>query len=261
MTALDPEPLSLGGWSDPMSRPLSPTSPAVIAKRRVALDGACGTGSLKKSASEGCLDSTLVGIGLGRQRTKFHPVDSSYYSPFEVSYTRVAKERNLRKLARIFYEADTDRSRTLSEKEFQECLREPGMQRIFSRLGVQPHQSELVFSAMSSGRKGAELSIEEFIRGLTGLVGADADGSGLEIHVGMLRPTRKAKEQRMQMASSWRLDAGLASSVSESTKKQSSSKHYLGQIDRLPVEAVHRAFLASASAHALHPATATQKHH
>merc|ERR1719254_379059 len=81
----------------------------------------------------------------------------------------------------LFFEADSDGSNSMSMDEFQEALRTPAFQRAFSSLGVQPHQSDLIFQTMLSikgdGVSG-ELTIEEFVTGLTELLGTNPDGKG-----------------------------------------------------------------------------------
>jgi len=208
----------------------------------------------------------MVGLNKSRQQKSLGgrpiSVDTSYHSPFEVAYHRIAKQRNLRRLADLFVEADTDGSMELSMDEFREALRKPRIQRIFSTLGIQPHQSELVFKSMCQHKDpGAELSIQEFIQGLTSIVGTDVDGTGQEINVSMLRPTRKATQQRAVLAKEAMSDGPNSSppEVEKTPKPESSSEHYLGQVNKLPLSAIHRAFLASASAQALHPATAVAR--
>merc|ERR1719262_1537428 len=70
----------------------------------------------------------------------------------------------------------------------------PRIQRAFAALGVQPHQSELVFKSLDK-RKTGELSITEFMTGLTELVGTDIDGTGKELDIETLRPAFKAKSK------------------------------------------------------------------
>merc|ERR550532_2416443 len=105
-------------------------------------------------------------------------VSQIFQTPFEAAYSDLAKQRNLRKLEALFVEADTDGSGEMSLDEFQKALRNPWIARTFSTLGVQPHQSELVFCSMVEGLprgRDAELSIQAFIRGLTALVGTSID--------------------------------------------------------------------------------------
>jgi len=201
-------------------------------------------------------------VGLDKSRRNNTSSDTTFHSPFEVAYQRIARRRNLQRLADLFVEADADGSLLLSMDEFREAMREPSMQRMFSTLGVQPHQSELVFKTMCNLNvqrpQGMELSIEQFMQGLTSLVGADVDGSGKEIELDMLRPTRQAKSKREAWA---QINLGdpasdLSVTVPGLKNPQRSSSSDVFQVDRLPPEAIHRAFLASDRAQALHPATA-----
>mmetsp|Transcript_161871 Transcript_161871/g.519181 ORF Transcript_161871/g.519181 Transcript_161871/m.519181 type:complete len:90 (+) Transcript_161871:3-272(+) len=48
--------------------------------------------------------------------------DTTFHSPFEVAYQRIARRRNLQRLADLFVEADADGSLLLSMDEFREAL-------------------------------------------------------------------------------------------------------------------------------------------
>mmetsp|Transcript_99852 Transcript_99852/g.265380 ORF Transcript_99852/g.265380 Transcript_99852/m.265380 type:complete len:236 (-) Transcript_99852:138-845(-) len=185
-----------------------------------------------------------------------------YQTPFEAAYSDLAKQRNLRKLEALFLEADADGSGDMSLEEFREALRKPWIQRTFSALGVQPHQSELVFRSMVKGKNKDELRIEAFIEGLTRLVGTSIDGTGRELDLAMLKPTKAAK-----------LMAAANKKQCDSPKKAAPSHHEapaasqtttgvglgLGPVHLLPEVTIQRAFVHSAAAKALHPPNISKK--
>lgn len=179
--------------------------------------------------------------------------------PFEVAYIEASRQRNLRKLQALFTEADADGSGRLDLDEFRGALRQPGFQRAFSALGVQPHQSELVFKSMCNGVDVDEgdLSITEFMRGLMKLVGTDVDGTGRELDLALLRPTREATMRReqglveMMAASSSPKNARARASKGGMGRCKSQAALTLGAVHLLPEAQVQRAFVHSASAMAL----------
>jgi hypothetical protein len=193
-----------------------------------------------------------------RRRPQFS--QTQFYSkPFDIAYEELAKARNLRKLEVLFAEADADGSGEMSLDEFREALRMPRIQRAFAALGVQPHQSELVFRSLDK-RKTGELSITEFMTGLTELVGTDIDGTGRELDIETLRPAFKSKqqsEQKFQLKFHQKSEA-RAASASRTREMNSTDGIALGPVHLLPKVQVQRAFVHSASAQALHSATASR---
>lgn len=189
-----------------------------------------------------------------------------YAKPFDTAYEELAKARDLRKLEVLFEEADADGSGEMSLDEFREALRMPRIQRAFSALGVQPHQSEPIFRFLDK-RKAGELSITEFMTGLTDLVGTDIDGTGKELDVYSLSPAYRAKMKykepavimqqstnlRVRQSSMRPATAPLVTGLTESKSLD------LGPVHLLPKVKVQRAFVHSASARALHAANATKK--
>jgi len=189
---------------------------------------------------------------------KFH--QSQYYTkPFDTAYADLAKARNLRKLETLFLEADADGSGEMSFDEFREALRIPRIQRAFSVLGVQPHQSEPIFRFLDRQKRG-ELGITAFMSGLTELVGTDIDGTGKELDVETLRPAYKSKVKYhthyMPLANAvvnpMANSKGMSATRTKSLTDLGSSLD-LGPVHLLPKAKVQRAFVHSASAQALHP--------
>lgn len=197
-----------------------------------------------------------------RQLPRFNQTQF-YNTPFDVAYEELAKARNLHKLEVLFVEADADGSGEMSLDEFREALRLPRIQRAFAALGVQPHQSELVFKSLDV-RKTGELSITEFMTGLTNLVGTDTEGSGKELDIETLRPAHRARQKNLSVceigkAAPWQPGADRAKPKREESTDGKSSNLDLGPVHLLPKVKVQRAFVHSASAQALHAATA-QRH-
>jgi len=197
---------------------------------------------------------------LGRKRVPQFHQSQFYTKSFDLAYADLAKARNLKKLEVLFLEADVDGSGTMSFAEFREALRIPRIQRAFSALGVQPHQSEPIFSFLDKKKTG-ELSITVFMEGLSELVGTDMDGTGKELDVETLRPSYKAKVKYhshyqpsvTSMAISKRFSR-TKTPTSEFTPSQD-----LGPCHLLPQAKVQRAFVNAASAQALHSATSSKK--
>lgn len=213
------------------------------------LDLSCNRGKRLYSSKWTCRD---VGVLVARRDSRLrstltNKTDISYHQPFEVAYERIAKERNIKRLAELFHEADSDGSCSLSLDEFREAMRKPGVQRTFSILGIQPHQSELMFRMMCE--PGKELSIQNFITGINRIVGTDIDGSGVQLCAEMFRPTKEAQEQRQNLV-------GAKSFNKPKMRVKTSAGAYLGPVDKLSGEAILRAFRSSASSQALSPATA-----
>lgn len=195
------------------------------------------------------------GGGNKKKMPQFHRTQF-YTKPFDIAYEELAKARNLRKLEQLFFEADTDGSGEMSLDEFREALRMPRIQRAFSVLGVQPHQSEPIFQFLNK-RHHEEISITDFMTGLTELVGTDIDGTGKELDIETLRPSYKSKVKYHSHYQSGNVFRPAALPRSSETK--SSSSLDLGPVHLLPKAKVQRAFVHSASAQALHPATAMRK--
>lgn len=227
------------------------------------------------------------------------PGSQFYQVPFDLAYKKVAARRNLRKLEALFFDADTDHSGAMSIDEFNEALRIPRIQRAFSTLGVQPHQSELVFKSLDKAKRG-QLRIDEFMVGLTDLVrrlGVNPDGSSKELNIEMLRPSYVATQRLLDMSGtdptthlspinafqttevpsrpssrldsrpSSRLDSRPSSRASSLPNSRPTSRQaapnlggiVIGPVHLLSNANIHRAFVHSASAHALHPATAVKR--
>mmetsp|Transcript_57234 Transcript_57234/g.90991 ORF Transcript_57234/g.90991 Transcript_57234/m.90991 type:complete len:232 (+) Transcript_57234:39-734(+) len=185
-----------------------------------------------------------------------HFSQTQFYSkPFDLAYEELAKARKLRRLEILFFEADADGSGEMSLDEFRDALRMPRIQQAFAALGIQPHQSQLVFKSLDK-RKSGELSITEFMTGLTELVGNDADGTGKELDIECLRPSYKAKKKQAVSLSS-KVFARSASAPKLIGKDQGSGMT-LGPVHLLPKVQVQRAFVHSASAQALHSAAASR---
>eukprot|EP00418_Pyrodinium_bahamense_P049466 CAMPEP_0179186428 /NCGR_PEP_ID=MMETSP0796-20121207/92465_1 /TAXON_ID=73915 /ORGANISM="Pyrodinium bahamense, Strain pbaha01" /LENGTH=242 /DNA_ID=CAMNT_0020890419 /DNA_START=54 /DNA_END=782 /DNA_ORIENTATION=- len=214
---------------------------------------------VKRSSSASLIVSPAAELTLTRtasfmtrnHRTNAHPalgVAQFYQTPFEAAYSDLAKQRNLRKLKALFVEADSDNSGFMSLEEFRQALRKPWIQRTFSALGVQPHQSELVFRSMVKDKD--ELSIQAFIEGLTTLVGTSIDGTGRELDIDILKPTREAKLRRQQIPVP-RAMHDLEAVPSQATTAVAGLG--LGPVHLLPEVTIQRAFVHSATAKALFP--------
>jgi Ca2+-binding EF-hand superfamily protein len=223
----------------------APTSPFCV--------DAPGT-PLVNPANTGC-DPTIL-----KRRQFTHT--QFYNKPFDVAYEDLAKARNLRKLEILFFQADTDGSGEMSLDEFREAMRQPTIQKAFAALGVQPHQSEMVFKTLDK-RKTGELSINEFMTGLTDLVGTDIDGTGKELDIETLRPAFKAKQKHhvhVQQMFSTADTPKRSNSAPQLLEKSRTPGLDLGPVHLLPKVKVQRAFVHSASALALHSAMAKTSH-
>jgi len=172
----------------------SQSLPAILSPSRGVLAQALASASLPVSPS-----AKSVGESEYKQsrsppakRVKKFNQKQFYSTPFDVAYEDLAKARNLYKLEALFVEADADGSGAMSHDEFRTAMRMPRIQRAFAALGVQPHQSQLVFKSLDK-RKTGELSITEFMTGLTELVGTDSpDGTGKELDIETLRPAYRS---------------------------------------------------------------------
>jgi len=164
-----------------------------------------------------------------------------YHIPFEEAYSDLAKQRNLRKLGKLFKEADIDGSGTMSLEELREAMQKPWIVRTFAALGVQPHQSDMLFRCLIQGTHKTELTLHEFIEGLTTFIHTTSDGSSRELDVGLFRPTRDAKQQRQGLQATPALHmptVGIGLN--------------LPPIHFMPEDAVRSAFVHTAAAKALH---------
>jgi len=196
-------------------------------------------------------------FGKGSKRPQFKQTQF-YSAPFDVAYEELAKARNLHKLEILFIEADTDGSGEMSLDEFKEAMLMPKVQRAFAVLGVQPHQSELVFKSLDK-RKTGELSITEFMGGLTALVGTDMSGKGSELDIEKLKPAYQSKMRHLSVTQKRTpAEARAASAPKLGGSETKASNLDLGPVHLLPKLKVQRAFVASASSSALHSATATK---
>jgi len=234
-------------------------------------------GPLNRTASEGSLsrpplvqriDSTWA---IGGRRARMlerrpctHRLSQFFNAPFDISYELIARARNLRVLESLFFEADEDGSGTMDLDEFTKSLNNEKIKAAFSRLGIQPHQSELVFKTLDVHKRG-ELSIGEFMGGLQEVVG-DLDFSlqASELDCEMLRPGNRKRRADAKALE----DAKTAGSMSQK-KGQSSNALALPPVDggassggaapKGQITQLHRAFVHSALAQALHPATASKR--
>lgn len=222
--------------------------------------------------------------------------DLHHHRPYEVAYERVTRERNLRKLEALFSVADTDGNRSLSLEEFRDSFKIPWVKRAFSALGVQPHQSEIVYRRMvfeanleaalagaaERKYKGAdktaalpeELDISSFVDSLGAICGAEGDEldiSGLaRANLSKARPPSTTLSYS-STSSGWRGNGGanaIGSSASARgrTLPRALSTAAIGLgldpgLGRtyLEPDKMRIAFVQSASARALHPANATRR--
>lgn len=177
------------------------------------------------------------------KRPHTHGLRQFYQSPFDRSYAKIFQEKNLRLLESLFYEADEDGSGTMDVDEFTKSLCNENIRDAFSRLGIQPHQSDLVFRTLDVKRAG-ELSIQEFMDGLHTIVGElDFSAQAKELDIESLRPARRKKDgSEATNGSGHDKSGGLPAIISGGSQQQ-----------------LHRAFVHSALAQALHPATAKRK--
>jgi hypothetical protein len=175
-----------------------------------------------------------------------------HHKPFEVVYEQVTREKNLRKLEALFSAADADHNRSLSLDEFQEAFKIPWVKRAFSALGVQPHQSELVFRRMVfesyKANGGAEqptggastealfgrgeLSVSNFVGcfdAISELCSKEADG---ELDISHLRRAR-LKEARVQQlgctSSTWRVTETVGAAAARKQLGTTARGRGLGQ--------------------------------
>lgn len=224
------------------------TSPSNAARRRQqsvgspSLRGDRDQPSFLRSASTGS-------VGFSQRRPTSPPQDAGtsrqlYQTPFVEAYKQVAKQQNLRRLEELFEEADEDGNREMSQKEFRSALRKPWIQRTFSTLGVQPHQADLVFKTMAQNEE-QELSFQQFLTGLQSVVGTDVDGTGTEVDIDSLRPTRAARLKREGMQGN-AVAEGLDS-------RRSAMTLHRNRAPSVPEAQIHRAFVDHAQAKALLP--------
>jgi len=158
----------------------------------------------------------------------------------------------------LFCEVDYDNSGNLTLDEFHRALRCPRIHKAFSVLGIQPHQSTLVFKTLDVDRNGI-VSINEFMTGLTALVGANLEYIGKELNITSLTPTLKARCRQLRWQSSGQL-ASKCSEYSLSTAHSSTLKSESARVVQARYEHLEeRAARHSALAQALHCATAVER--
>eukprot|EP00929_Paragymnodinium_shiwhaense_P011906 TRINITY_DN11829_c0_g1_i1.p1 TRINITY_DN11829_c0_g1~~TRINITY_DN11829_c0_g1_i1.p1 ORF type:complete len:259 (-),score=70.40 TRINITY_DN11829_c0_g1_i1:351-1127(-) len=185
------------------------------------------------------------------KRPYTHKLNQYFHAPFDVSYEVIAKQRNLRLLESLFYEADEDGSGTMDIDEFTTSLNNEKIKAAFARLGIQPHQSELVFKTLDVHKTG-ELSIGEFMGGLTNIVGSlDFSMQANELDVKLLRPGKRKKSKQQEEEEKQKAAMRRSSSTMLPPLEGAGTK---AQSDQL-----HRAFVHAALAQALHPATASKR--
>eukprot|EP00927_Polykrikos_kofoidii_P032431 TRINITY_DN27633_c0_g1_i2.p1 TRINITY_DN27633_c0_g1~~TRINITY_DN27633_c0_g1_i2.p1 ORF type:complete len:301 (+),score=65.09 TRINITY_DN27633_c0_g1_i2:51-905(+) len=232
------------------------------------------TGVVARTASEGSLFSPPLAqriestwaIGgrkarMQEKRPHAHRLQQYYGAPFDTAYEQIAKERNLRLLESLFYEADEDGSGTMDLDEFTKSLNNDNIKAAFSRLGIQPHQSELVFKTLGMQKQGprahdgeawrkGELSIEEFMTGLHDIVGdLDFSMQANELDADLLRPGNRKRR-------------GLGKEPPKKEIQKSNESGMLPQVEARGAAVttqLNRAFVHSALAQALYPATARKK--
>lgn len=193
------------------------------------------------------------------KRPYTHKLTQYFHAPFDVSYEVIAKQRNLRLLESLFYEADEDGSGTMDLDEFTKSLNNEKIKAAFARLGIQPHQSELVFKTLDVHKTG-ELSIGEFMGGLTNIVGSlDFSMQANELDVEMLRPGNVKRRQSREAAQQEALNKQARKSASSASLPPLEGSKGGFRNAKAYEDQLHRAFVHAALAQALHPATASSK--
>jgi hypothetical protein len=168
-------------------------------------------------------------------------LSQQYQSHFDKAYVTIAQKQNLRRLESLFTSADEDRSGQLDLAEFMQALNNPQIREGFSRLGIQPHQSELVFRTLDAKNEGS-LSITAFLEGLAKLIGClDFGSQAAELDILDLKPGRGKRRSRQQGAEQEKQDPTLLPTGGAASQQ------------------IQRAFVNSALAQALHPAIARKK--
>jgi hypothetical protein len=109
-----------------------------------------------------------------------------------VAYEQLSKQRTLRVLETLFYEADEDNSSGVSLEEFRKCLQKQVCQKAFARFGVQPHQAEQVYRSLDKKHEG-DLTIDKFMTGFLELLGDNLSDDQFELDMGMLKPGMQKK--------------------------------------------------------------------
>lgn len=121
--------------------------------------------------------------GIGRR-------NQLYQTDYLSAYSEATVRQELQQLEQLFIACDADGSGELSLEEFRNTFKQfPHLKQTFAGLGIQPHQSELVFKSMDKSGRG-DLTIAEFIDGLQELLSCKGDG---EIDLAQLRG-RTSKE-------------------------------------------------------------------
>mmetsp|Transcript_115106 Transcript_115106/g.332537 ORF Transcript_115106/g.332537 Transcript_115106/m.332537 type:complete len:231 (+) Transcript_115106:112-804(+) len=184
------------------------------------------------------------GFGCANRRHFEVPYNKSqeYQANFQDAYHVLARDRNISKLRKLFELADVDGSGGITLGEFQEALRLQPTRSMFSSLGVQPHQAMLIFLALDKDGNG-ELTLEEFISGLTLICGPGIDGcrSG-EVDANTLRAANLGK--------------ALSNEAAPQSSAASPKGGLLPELQLVSRRQLHHAFVKSALSQALHPAFA-----
>lgn len=157
-----------------------------------------------------------------------------YKRPYSVAYANLVRQRNLKKADALFKETDADGSGMVSLDEWFDAMRCPSAKVTFAALGVQPHQAGAIFRAFDRDQDG-QLSLQEFTEGLRALLNIDDNGNSRDINVEMLRASN------------------LWANVSVAVEDEKPV------VNRLPQAKLQRAFVHSAIAQALNPASASVK--
>jgi hypothetical protein len=210
---------------------------------------------------------------LREKRPYSHGLAQFYNAPFDVAYGKIAQERNLRLLETLFNQADDDGSGMISVEEFSHSLNDDTIRETFSRLGIQPHQSELVFKAVDANKTG-EVPISQFIDGLYAVVGGlDLNAEANELDVSrikvaspnkMKRETPPAEKHMAPRSSNPTLGVPTGSYSSRRSSILQADPGRAGRVlpnisNVVSGDKLHRAFVHSALAKALLPATCKPK--
>lgn len=192
------------------------------------------------------------------KRPYTHKLTQYFHAPFDVSYEVIAKQRNLRLLESLFYEADEDGSGTMDLDEFTTSLNNEKIKAAFARLGIQPHQSELVFKTLDVHKTG-ELSIGEFMGGLTNIVGnLDFSKQANELEVETLRPGNRKRQEAKEAKEGGSKKGAMSRSTSSLPPVEGAGPSNFSNAKAIENQ-LHRAFVHAALAQALHPATASMR--
>jgi len=233
----------------------SQSLPAIASRSGTPAQDACGSRPGSRSVSPTKSPTKSQPGSPSRRFPQFNQTQF-YSTPFDVAYEELAKARNLNKIEKLFTEADADGSGEMSRQEFRDAMRCPSIMKAFACLGVQPHQSELVFKSLDK-RKTGELTITEFMAGLQAMVGSAPEGSGKELDINTLRPAYRSRLKHLSPCQS-STAAVRSNSEPRLGNDGKGSSIDLGPVHLLPKVAVQRAFTHSVAAQALHSATAAR---